>query len=60
MPDDPTPYKPSDPGRVDILNPVEVRYWSGELKCTEAEVTRAVSKVGSHVTAVREYLASRH
>ena len=59
MPDDQTPYKPLDPGRVDTLSPVELQYWSGELKCTEAELAQAVSEVGEHVTALREYLASR-
>ena len=60
MPDDLTPYKPLDPGRVDTQNQVELQYWSRELQCTEAELTEAVSEVGGHVTAVREYLASRH
>ena len=60
MTDDLTPFKPLDPGRVEILTQVELQYWSRELKCTEAELTQAVSEVGDHVTAVRDYLASRH
>ena len=59
MTDDPTPYKPLDPGRVEILTEVEQQYWSRELKCTEAELIQAVAEVGDHVTAVREHLASR-
>ena len=59
MPDDLTPYKPLDPGRVEIVTPDELQYWSQELQCTEAELTQALSAVGNHVTAVREYLASR-
>ena len=59
MTDDLTPYKPLDPGRVEILTQIELQYWSRELKCTEAELTQAVSEVGDHVTAVRDYLASR-
>lgn len=59
MPDDLTPYKPLDPGRVDILSQIEMGYWSTELQCTEAELAQAVSEVGDHVSAVREYLASR-
>ena len=59
MNDDPTPYKPLDPGRVEILTQAEQQYRCQELKCTEAELTQAVSEVGDHVTAVREYLASR-
>ena len=58
MPDDQA-YKPLDPGRVDILSSVELQYWSRELHCTEDDVTEAVAQVGSHVTAVRDYLASR-
>ena len=59
MPDDLTPFKPLDPGRVDTIDQVEMQYWSRELHCTEAELTEAVSKVGDHITSVREYLASR-
>ena len=60
MPDDLSHFKPLDPGRVDTIDQVELEYWSRELHCTEAELTEALSKVGDHVTAVREYLASRH
>ena len=59
MHDLPTNYKPLDPGRVDTIDRVEMQYWSKELHCSEAELTDAVSKVGEHITAVREYLASR-
>jgi Protein of unknown function (DUF3606) len=59
MADPSTPYHPLDPGRIDTQNPVELQYWCRELHCTEAELADAVSKVGNHVTAVREYLASR-
>jgi hypothetical protein len=58
MVDPSTPYKPLDPGRIDTQNRIELQYWSSELHCTEAELADAVSKVGDHVTAVREYLAS--
>lgn len=58
MTDDQQPYKPLDPGRVDVLNSVELQYWCRELQCSEEDLTRAVAEVGSHVTAVREYLAS--
>ena len=60
MPDDLTPFKPLDPGRVEIVTQVELQYWSRELKCSEAELAQAVSEVGDHVTAVRDYLALRH
>ena len=58
MLDNLTAYKPLDPGRIDTLSQVELQYWSTELECTDAELTQAVSEVGDHVTAVREYLAS--
>ena len=60
MHDLPANYKPLDPGRVDTLDRIELQYWSRELHCTEAELMEAVSKVGEHVAALREYLASRH
>ncbi|MEP6875617.1 MAG: DUF3606 domain-containing protein [Burkholderiales bacterium] len=59
MLDDLNHFKPLDPGRVNAMDPIELRYWCRELHCTEAELTHAVSKVGEHVTEVREQLASR-
>jgi len=58
MPDHPTPFKPLDPGRIDIMDQEELAYWSRELHCTEPELAEAVTQAGEHVTAVREYLAS--
>lgn len=60
MPDPLTPYKPLDPGRIDSLDGIELQYWCKEFACTEAQLTEAISKVGEHVTAVRDYLATRH
>ena len=60
MPDPLTDFKPRDPGRVDMDDPIELQYWSQELHCTEAELMEALSKVGNHITSVRGYLASRH
>ena len=51
------PYKPLDPGRVDMLDQFERQYWCRTLHCTEAELAAAVASVGAHVTAVRAYLA---
>lgn len=59
MPDHSTHFKPLDPGRIDIIDLEELAYWSKELHCTESELAQAVTQVGEHVTAVREYLASR-
>jgi hypothetical protein len=56
--DDSSPSKPLDPGRVDLLDQFERQYWCETLHCTEARLEQAVAEVGSHVTAVRAYLAS--
>lgn len=53
-------HEPLDPGRIHSMDPLELAYWCKEFRCTEAELTEAVAKVGEHVTAVRQYLADRH
>ena len=50
-------FKPLDPGRVNIMDPIELRWWCRELHCTEAQLTAAVGKVGEHVAAVRQALS---
>ena len=60
MTDTVTHFKPLDPGRIDPLDRVELQYWCKELRCTQGELTEAMSTVGEHITAVREYLAKRH
>jgi hypothetical protein len=57
MPDTQSFYQPLDPGRIDPLDSAGLQYWCKELACTEAELTRAISEVGEHVSAVREHLA---
>jgi hypothetical protein len=57
--DDLTHFRPLDPGRVNSMDPIELRYWCRELHCTEAELMDAMTKVGEHITAVREQLAAR-
>ena len=47
-----------EPGRVNAVEPVEVKYWCRELNCTEDELAKAVAKVGEHVTEVRQFLHS--
>ncbi|RZL88563.1 MAG: DUF3606 domain-containing protein [Variovorax sp.] len=59
MPDDLSHFKPLDPGRINAQDPVELQYWCMQLHCTEAELDDALTKVGDHVTAVRDRLASR-
>lgn len=52
-------FKPLDPGRVNPLDPVELRYWCRELGCTEAQLLAAIGAVGEHVSAIRAHLAER-
>ena len=49
---------PMDPGRVHILDPLDVAYWCNELNCSEAQLGAAVAAVGEHVTEVRRHLAA--
>jgi len=58
MSDDLAGFKPLDPGRVNAIDPFELRYWCRELKCTEIELTEAIARVGEHVAEVREVLGS--
>ena len=58
MTDHPHDFKPYDPSRIDALDPRELRYWCAELDCTERQLNDAISRVGDHVAAVREFLRS--
>ena len=55
-----TPFKPLDPGRVDLMDPQEVAYWCDEFGCTETQLSEAVAAVGAHAAAVRDELLSKH
>ena len=59
MPDNLGNFKPLDPGRILDEDPLELQYWCKQLRCTEAKLQDAISKVGNHVAAVRDHLASR-
>ncbi|MBU1357431.1 MAG: DUF3606 domain-containing protein [Gammaproteobacteria bacterium] len=59
MTDDLSDFRPLDPGRINADDPVEVRYWCLQLRCTEEELRDALLKVGEHVTAVRDRLSAR-
>ncbi|MEJ8823681.1 DUF3606 domain-containing protein [Variovorax humicola] len=59
MKDDQAHYKPLDPGRIDAVDVVEIKYWCQQLHCTEQELRDAIAAVGDHVTAVRERLGPR-
>jgi hypothetical protein len=49
-------FKPLDPGRINAIDPIEVRYWCRELHCSERELMEAVNEVGEHVAEVRQAL----
>jgi hypothetical protein len=56
MTDQPDLPKPMDPGRVELMDPMDIDYWCRQFGCTEAQIRDAVAAVGSHVAAVREEL----
>ena len=60
MDDHLTHFKPLDPGRVNTMDPLELRWWCRELHCTAAQLQDAVAQAGEHVAAVREQLANPH
>jgi len=59
MTEDLSHFQPLDPGRINTMDPVELRYWCQQLHCTEQALNEALRKVGDHVSAVREQLAAR-
>ena len=58
MSDDLAHFHPLDPGRINTIDPVELRYWCQQLNCSEAQLREALAKAGDHVTAVRDQLAT--
>lgn len=56
MPDDLKNRGPQDRSRVNINEPYEVRHWTREFGCTEAQLRHAVAQVGVSVERVRSYL----
>ena len=58
MPDELSHFKPLDPGRIDTLDALELKYWCRELHCTDKQLHDALAKVGNHVAEVREALAA--
>ena len=52
------PFTPLDPGRINSMDPVELRYWCNEFHCAGTDLRNAIAAVGEHVTAVRDQLAS--
>jgi hypothetical protein len=56
MSDDLDKRGPADRRRINIHEPWEVRWWTRELHCTEAELIKAVSAVGVMADDVRRHL----
>ena len=58
MPDDLTKKRPQDAEKINLSQQHEIDYWTKALHTTEAKLRAAVSKVGSYVSDVKEYLRS--
>jgi len=54
MSDDTTNRGEPDRSRINLDDDYEVRYWTKELGVTKEELARAVAKVGSSASRVRE------
>jgi len=58
MPDHHEFFTPLDPGRINSMDPIELKYQCTEFNCAETDLRDAIKAVGEHVTAVRDQLAS--
>ena len=47
---------PTNPKRIDIDSPVEMRHWAREIGRPVAKINEAVKAVGPSVADVRDYL----
>ncbi|WP_354683097.1 DUF3606 domain-containing protein [Cupriavidus necator] len=52
-------FRPLDPGRVNLMDPLEVQYWCRELGCSQDDLEHAVDAAGDHIAAVRAQLEER-
>jgi hypothetical protein len=48
-----------DSRRIIVNEPNEIRHWTHELRCSEAELRNAIDRVGTSAAAVRLYLRFR-
>lgn len=53
-------FRPLDPGRVNLTDPLEVQYWCRELGCSTSDLESAVDQAGDHISAVRAQLEQQH
>ncbi|AEI81300.1 hypothetical protein D9M68_65460 [compost metagenome] len=51
-------FRPLDPGRINLMDPLEVQYWCRELGCSTSDLENAVDAAGDHISAVRAQLES--
>ena len=59
MADDNTKPVPADPGRINMSDDREIRYWTAKFGCTKAELVSAVGSVGPIATKVQAHLKRR-
>ena len=50
---------PADPGRINMSDDREIRYWTEKLGCTKAQLVSAVGSVGPVATKVQSFLKRR-
>jgi hypothetical protein len=55
----PAGFEPLDPGRVNVMDPVELKYWCKQFGCTEHQLNQIVARVGEHVAVVRQALGAK-
>lgn len=53
-------FRPLDPGRINLTDPLEVQYWCKELGCSTGDLESAVDQAGDHISAVRAQLEQQH
>ena len=56
MSDDLTKKRPQDATKINLGQQWEIDYWTKTLNTTESKLSLAVQKVGTSVSAVKEYL----
>ena len=56
MADDKAKRVPADPGRINMSEDQEIRYWTEKLGCTKAQLVSAVGSAGPIATKVEAYL----
>jgi hypothetical protein len=47
---------PADRSRIEIEDPLEVRYWAGKFGCSEAQLREAVAEVGTSAARVEQVI----